>query len=187
METNLARGAQYEASVRDARQPAKPFDLASIKPPRGEMDGSGKFSPNLYRWVKSWLAGYACAEVTAPELMIFRSKGGALWIGRIGGEGWFFGSRLSRVLTRGSRAGNFAVTPRQVRSFKPLPGFWRRYRRNGRCALDHQHQQYWATEDARWEVKRNVRSCRWCGKFKQRKRVRIRVTREKIVKWERVR
>lgn len=162
--------------------PVLAFDLKAIKPARGQMDGSGKFSPNLYRWVKNFCERYPGRR--GPD--VYRAKDGALWIGHMGTEGWFHGARLNRILTRGQRQEMWAIQPVQAKGFKPLPRFWAEYQRSGRCSLDRSHTTYWASDEQRWAVKGKTRTCQWCGRVKQRLRIRTKVTRTVEKKWVRV-
>lgn len=160
----------------------KPFDLASIKPPRGEMDGSGKFSPNLYRWLKSRWGGRFGGRGLEQEPHVFRDKDGTLWIGRMDDTGCFIGARLMRVLCKPSQE-IYAWTRRSHPGMKLVKNFWRDYRRIGRCAIDKAHDGYWQHDDARWEVKGKTRHCRWCGNHKQRLKVRTETTRVVVKTW----
>lgn len=171
-----------------------PFDLAGIKPPHGEMDGRGKFSPNLYRWLKKQ-ADRCGGEYHLNRFQIYR--GGSdlfarprdvLYIGYIGNDGWFHGTRLMAVLCEGARKQIFAYMPGHVRKLglKPVRNFWRDYRRIGRCAIDKAHTQYFAhaaSDDARWTVKGKTRSCNWCGNHKQRLSVRTETKRTVVKTW----
>lgn len=177
----LAKAVAAIGPDRDEFVPT-PFDPAWIKPPRGEMNGSGKYSPNLFRWAQKWVSRYAGWGAKANPA-VFRAGDKTLWIGRIGDDGWFSGAKLMRVLCNGASQEIYAVAPSTARGFKPLPNFWRAYRRIGRCAIDKDHSIYWQEDDARWEVKGKKRSCRWCGKFHQRLQVRTEIKRTVVKKW----
>lgn len=161
-----------------------PFDIATIKPPHGQMDGSGKFSPNLYRWMKDRWASRFSGHGLEQHPSVFRGNAGVLWIGHRDEGGWFHGTRLIQVCSFGTAAQIFAYAPPQTRSFHELKGFWDRYRKIGRCAIDPSHDRWWADNEGRWAVKGNTRHCTWCGKHRQRKRVRTIVKRERVERWE---
>jgi hypothetical protein len=50
-------------------------------------------------------------------------------------------------------------------------GFWDRYERIGRCAVDEAHTQLFVGDDSRWRQDGATRECTWCGAFAQRERV----------------
>lgn len=162
---------------------AHPDLLTAIKPPHGEMDGSGKFSPNLYLWCKKWASRYSVGIRDAHLPTVWRDGNRELWIGRMCDDGWFTGSRLWRVLVKGGRQQIWAIQPRQAKAFKPAPNFWRTYIRDGRCAIDREHKQYWQNDDPRWAVKGKTRTCQWCGRHKQRLRIRTETKRTVVKIW----
>jgi hypothetical protein len=152
--------------------------LAVIKPPRGEMDGVGKFSPNLYRWVAKYLRRFNGAQQWP---VVFRDNDGQLYIGNMAPEGWFSGARLWRVLCNGAKQESYAWRPKDTRGFKLVPNFWARYLKVGRCAIDVNHTRY--ADDARWSVKGKTRTCNWCGKRKERLRTKTVTKRVTTKKW----
>lgn len=153
------------------------FDIQSIKPPRGQMDGSGKFSPNLYHWLRRQWGGRFNGRGLEQHPSVFRDDAGVLWIGRLDDTGCFIGARLFRVLSKPTQE-VYAWTKRSQPGIKELKSFWPEYRRIGRCAIDKGHTAYFLSDAARWETKGNVRSCRWCGKHKQRLKTKVRVERD---------
>lgn len=155
----------------------KPFDLASIKPPHGQMDGSGKFSPNLYRWMK------AQSEYRRARIGLWKDPHGVYRLGLVSEEGWFIGAPLRHALTRGARTELYSYMKADSKDFREIKTFWPRYKKLGRCAIDAKHSKYWENDDARWTVTRNMRSCNWCGKHKQRRIVKTEVRRERIETW----
>jgi hypothetical protein len=155
------------------------FDITSIKPPRGQMDGSGKFSPNLYQWVRTrWGARFG-GRGLEQEPQVFRDKSGTLWIGHMDDTGCFIGHKLWRVLSKHTQE-IYAWTRRSHPGIKPVKNFWRNYRLHGRCAIDGHKSGWW---DQRWTVNGKTRTCRWCGKHKQKLHTKTHIERHVEKTW----
>jgi hypothetical protein len=56
------------------------------------------------------------------------------------------------------------------RELQALPDFWVDYIRDGRCAIDTDHNMHFLGDSERWETTGDVRACQWCGKATQRLR-----------------
>ena len=150
------------------------LDTKAINPRNGD-----KYSPNLYKFMtqKDHAITSTCANV-------YRDKQGALWLGYRDEEGWFMGARLIAVLCNGRKAVVFAHPPKMGSALVEVRGFWQRYIADGRCAIDKAHDMYFVGDKTRWEVKGNHRSCLWCGKVQQQKK--IRVTKVRTEEWVKV-
>jgi hypothetical protein len=146
---------------------AAPFDLTAIKPSKGPQ-----FSPNLYRWMR-WQPEFVrnAMKVFRGRVEI-RSAKTCLYIGHLGDDGWFNGTKLMAVLCYGTRKERFAYMPQDVRALRlrEVKGFWKRYFKIGRCAIDPKHTQYFTGEETRWHEHGSRRDCVWCNRFTQRKK-----------------
>lgn len=136
------------------------FDLKAINPKDGD-----KFSPNLYRFMRSRKGDRGMFE-------LYREKStGYLYLGYGDDENWFYGVMLNRVLCLGSQAQVFAHP--KGHNFEHVPGFWAEYRKIGRCAIDKEHDTYFAGDCNRWLYRdADRRTCNWCG-FRQERKERI--------------
>ena len=140
--------------------PASGLDPSGFDPSRIAALQSDKYSPNLRKWVLS-------RKQRAYRIAVYRNADGQLYIGqRFADDNWFHGSQLNRVLCVGSRAESWAFAPEQL-TLALIPDFWDRYERIGRCAIDEEHDRYFVGDETRWQVEGDVRSCRWCGNYKQ--------------------
>ncbi|WP_204247702.1 hypothetical protein [Acidovorax carolinensis] len=119
-----------------------------------------KFSPNLYRWLKSKDHGHR-----AWTSRLFLDSAGNLWIGMYDPPlRELIGSRLLGVLCNGvqEQAGAW-----QCIDAVEIEGFWDRYMADGRCAIDVLHTMKFKGDDSRWRVQDDRRSCLWCGRAQQ--------------------
>lgn len=143
---------------------------------------SGAFSPNLYRWLKHHARGRHDHAVLDR---VYRMRPGTRAAGRYGdglfigtpfeqyeGDTDFSGNRLIEVLCEGASLARFCY-PGVMSSLVPIERFWERYLRDGRCAIDPEHQMYFAGGE-RFSVRGDVRTCLWCG-AKQRRQMVARV------------
>lgn len=132
------------------------LEIKAINPKNGD-----KFSPNLFKFLSSrrrkFMAEYAG---------VFKDDRGWLWLGSRD-EGWFHGARLLGVLCNGRKEQTFAY-PHLAHRLTEVPDFWVRYVRDGRCAIDISHDMYFLNDDNRWKVEGDHRTCRWCGRVRQR-------------------
>ena len=130
--------------------------LVKLGPKRGE-----KYSPNLYRWLIKNMR-------LLRHIEVYSDRSGTLWIGT-GPDKWFFsGVRLISVLCNGGRAETMSWVKKQIGPMKKVPDFWKRYLRDGRCAIDRNHDGFFIGDETRWKVTGNRRECLWCGNCKQR-------------------
>lgn len=128
------------------------LDLALIAPKQGQ-----KYSPNLHAWLK---------HLAYSELMhVYKHADGTLYIGHVDGT-WFFGTRLVSVLCNGKKQSTFAY-PNHAKNLTEVTDFWPRYVRDGRCAIDPEHQEYFVDDNSRWLIEGDARHCQWCGNHSQ--------------------
>jgi hypothetical protein len=130
------------------------LDVASVHPNNGH-----KYSPNLYRWLT--MRG---REFHAWTSRIYRSADGVLWIGMFV-DGDLLGARLMNVLCYGKKAEDACWV--SLRDMVEIADFWARYMRDGRCAIDTEHEQYFIGDETRWTTVGEKRTCNWCGKYTQ--------------------
>lgn len=128
--------------------------LKDVSPEAGPQ-----FSPNLFRWLRKNFRGQM------EEVQVFRKETGLapghthLYVGYLH-DGDFIGSALQTILGDGGRARLFCH-PGVGHTFEPVPNFWRRYVKIGRCHIDPKHKVYFV--DKRWEEGTRRRTCLWCG------------------------
>ena len=127
------------------------LDIELVSPGKG-----GKYSPNLYRWLKS-------QKSRAWALRVYRCANNILWIGILDGRE-LIGSKLIGVLCNGKKEGTAAW---QGIDAMEVAGFWDRYVADGRCAIDVDHSMYFLGDHTRWHKADQMRSCLWCGKATQ--------------------
>lgn len=136
-------------------------DLEAIKPD----SKSSKYSPNLHKWLKSQ---------RRPDLIkvLTDTSSGVLIIGCVDneyGDGqWLHGTALMSVLRNGKKATCFAYPMGSRHAFVELPDFWERYKEDGRCAIDPNHERHFVGDESRWVNDGDTRECQWCGKRKER-------------------
>jgi len=116
--------------------------LKKINPKNGE-----KYSICLFRYLKR-----------NPQYHhAYRDREGALYFGYMH-EGLFHGQRIGSILSGGKQ--NYCYAGYSVK-WRELKGFWPRYIRIGRCALDPKHNYEY---DGRFKpVGKTGRQCQWCG------------------------
>jgi len=147
------------------------LDLATIHPKKDE-----KFSPNLYRNL-SRNAGIARFG------RVYRDKNNTLWLGYIDGND-FIGTKLMACLCD-SKCQTFCYNLHDIEIGTPLKeikGFWKKYQKVGRCAIDPKHQISFQGE--RWETTgktKKTRSCKWCGNCTQKQKTFV--VRETKTRW----
>lgn len=130
------------------------LDLAAIHPDRG-----AKYSPNLHAWLTVVRAGRLTPRARLAGVYV--DAKGAQWIGYPRDQAGFVGQRVSHVLAEGQGAGIGAW--RHIGPMRPLLGFWTRYIKMGRCALDEGHTSRLVYAEHRWSRDGDTRHCRWCG------------------------
>jgi hypothetical protein len=135
------------------------LNLKNINPKNGD-----KYSPNLFKFLTS-----NRRKVAATYGRVYRDKQGVLWLGFRDEEDWFMGARLMAVLCNGRKEETFAHPPAMGRALVEVRGFWGRYVRDGRCAIDKAHDMDFMGDKRRWSIKGNFRSCQWCGRIRQKK------------------
>lgn len=121
-----------------------------------------KYSPNLYKWIrKNW-------ESTDRNIVVTKEAERNRLIGFLDVDGWISGTQLNRVLCNGSREKAWAFTANHYNAKAGVDGtFWGRYIRDGRCAIDTDHQTHFIGGDTRWKYDGKVRECLWCGNHVQ--------------------
>ena len=134
-------------------------DLEAIKPV-----GPGKYSPNLYKWLKAQ---------PRPDLIkvMTDTSNGNLMIGHVDniGDGpWLHGARLMAVLCEGKKTRSFAYAIGKHFPFVEIPDFWERYTAEGRCAIDPEHERCFTGDETRWHQHGDIRECLWCGNRTER-------------------
>lgn len=102
---------------------------------------------------------------------VHRDKDGVLWIGRID-DGDFIGSRLISILCGVTSASRIGCYPgvESLWKLKEVKGFWPRYLKVGRCAIDPKHEQGFIGDEKRYMKDGHMRICEWCGQV-QRSRI----------------
>jgi hypothetical protein len=128
------------------------LQIEAIHPRNGE-----KYSPNLHQWlVKSKYPQWA--------IRAYRDADGCTWVGMMD-NGDLFGSRLMGVLCYGKKEDTACWVG--IKGLAEVPDFWINYERDGRCAIDTNHQTYYLNSANRWKTTGDHRECQWCGKFNQ--------------------
>ena len=122
---------------------------------------SDKFSVGLNRFMRKH-KHQALNVYTVKSRSHIRPR---LFIGHTRDEpGWFYGVDFFAAIHHGGRAEVFAFPPGLGMKFEPIPDFWERYIKVGRCAFDPDHKSY----GERWESAGDTRTCRWCGVVQRR-------------------
>jgi len=133
---------------------------ASLPKPNGitlsdiDPKKDGKFSPLLFRFLKR-----QSSQETFSQL--WKDGDGIFYIGWFDDTNAFVGARLGVVISD-PRAKTWCYEGMKLKLVK---NFWRDYLRIGRCAIDPDHDIAFLGE--RWDTKKTVRTCLWCG-HKQR-------------------
>ncbi|AHJ13110.1 hypothetical protein [Sulfurospirillum multivorans] len=133
--------------------------LQLISPKHGD-----KFSPNLHKWLKE---NFREREF---ETKVFINNDGARFIGFFDDDGWFYGSNLMGVLCNGKKECTGAYQPSSVKDYQEIQGFWDNYAKDGRCAIDPEHEEHFRG-NTRWIEHGNVKTCTWCGFVKESKNI----------------
>lgn len=145
----------------------RPMRRADIEPGKNPA-----FSPNLYRWMRRYARSAGDAGVVEqvfrvrPDTPAAKILGaGTLMIGYSlnghPGDTDFSGARLMDVLCNGGGAGRWCyvgIAP----DLEMLEGFWARYLKVGRCAIDPMHREAFQGGD-RFHEEGDHRTCLWCG------------------------
>jgi len=128
------------------------------------------FSTKLFKYMKKQGVFYENGGVADG---LYRVKPGSasyeadqlnLWLGYVA-DGAFFGVRIMQAMSMGLKAQKWAH-PRLVKDIEEVPGFWDQYLKEGRCAIDPEHQIPF--QDDRFDETDHDRTCKWCG-YKQKK------------------
>ena len=125
------------------------LDMSRIAPANGL-----KFSPNLYRWLRS-----ERNRNTARLIRVYRDDTDTLWIGMLDGRE-LIGARLVSVLCNGANQNTSAW---QGIDATEILDFWNNYMRIGRCAIDTKHVEIFWDDERRWQENGDSRACKWCG------------------------
>jgi len=118
-----------------------------------------KYSPNLHAWVrKNWKDSATKIVVTRPD------NEGLRYIGLLHKDFWMSGTRLNAVLCNGAKEKTWALSPEHHSLKAGIDGtFWKRYMRDGRCAIDADHTMVFIGDETRWKTEEGTRECQWCG------------------------
>lgn len=139
------------------------LDISAVSPKAGPQ-----FSPNLHAWLKK---NFGKKRMGEPK--VFRASPGELYVGYFF-DGDFIGSKLNVILCEGARAKVFTYVRTKLR---PVPSFWPKYLKVGRCHIDPKHTRHF--KDTRWKEGRLRRTCLWCD-LVQKKVTKKRVVTETI-------
>jgi hypothetical protein len=71
------------------------------------------------------------------------------------------GCRMMGVLCNGAREATANYI--RERNLVEQPDFWQDYVRDGRCAIDTEHEEHFIDDTDRWVTTGDVRACQWCG------------------------
>ena len=130
------------------------LDVRTIHP-----DKHPRYSPNLYKWLTA-----RGKEYRSTHSRIYRDHDGMLYIGMMD-DGFLIGSRLGKVLCEGAKAESWCYG--QTRLMVEVTDFWQRYVRDGRCAIDTEHNTHFVGDGSRWAIDGDRRTCLWCGNAEQ--------------------
>ena len=135
-------------------------------------DSTGKYSPLLYKWLKSKRFSYA-RQVFQTGSMIDRNVRSDQWRPReilIGDlhDGYISGRNLGDIIcgTHGVKSHGFAYTANGFNAIEITNEFWATYERIGRCVWDHSHTLHMIGDENRWHYigGGRQRECQWCGR-----------------------
>lgn len=151
------------------------LNLDAIKP-----DASGKYSPLLYKWLKSKRFSHA-RHVVQTGSIIDRNVRSEHWRPReiiIGDlhDGYIGGRNLGDIIcgSHGVKSQGFAYAVHLFGGVEITDQFWSEYQRIGRCAWDHSHTLHMIGDENRWHyiAGGRQRECQWCGRvFEVERRV----------------
>ncbi len=127
-----------------------------------------KYSQNLNAFLKKYLRKPFWSDLS---LSVVASGDGSKFVGYFY-DGSFIGVRMGEALTRGARSktGSWVGS----RNWKPIKGFWGKYKKIGVCAVDPDHSFY----SQRWATNGTTRQCRFCGRVEKFKTEIVKVKRE---------
>jgi len=117
-------------------------------------------------------------------IKVFRYEDGVLWIGYVD-DNFLCGNKLIAVLCGGNKTESFACI--KPNKFEEVNDFWDRYIKDGRCAIDANHEMSFIGDEKRWDTTDDVRKCLWCGNFTQKKIVYFCQYEKTEEKWENIR
>lgn len=119
------------------------------------------YSPNLHAFLTKCELKHLPTSVYQVTKTNMAYPVGELFIGYPDDNGLFNGARMNRVLCLGRKAERWAFTGLNG-VVEPVPDFWERYLKVGRCAIDQDHSTHY--QDERWSrVSDDKRKCLWCG------------------------
>ena len=134
----------------------------------------GRFSENLWRWVRKHknrdlIVAYSrisCYDGSDLGEYAYDKQPHniAIGCGDID-DGWLHGSRLSTIISQGTKADIYAFPPHN--HWVLVPDWFERYVKMGKCLIDPGHVFY----PERWEYDGDQRTCRWCKTFRERRHV----------------
>ncbi len=131
-------------------------DLSAFHPDMG-----AKYSPNLYQFL-----AHRRNKGLAARARVFSTADSTMYIGFFDDTGCFIGARMSRVLCYGAKVE--VTCPMNLGDMAEVEDFWYQYARDGRCAIDRAHDQYFLNAETRWATQGNLRCCQWCKQVSQR-------------------
>lgn len=130
------------------------------------------FSPNLHKFLKAWrrrLPDYYMPEVwNDPETKMLMI--GCHYKDEPIERASFGGLRLYSALCHGAKAYQEKACYMHLipSKMEHITEFWERYLDVGRCAIDHEHKQWFIGGEGRFVMDGDVRTCTWCGLKHQR-------------------
>lgn len=159
---------------------------------RFKPDGTGKFSPLLYRWLTSKKANERrYMQVFQKRNIIDGDDFRDYWvpneivIGRGDSDGFISGRTLGSIIRgdRGVHGSTFAYGP-QFKMREITDRFWEEYGRSGRWAWDLLHRMAMVDDKQRFTFSDDclTRTCNWCGKVHNGTK-RVRVERHRYIEW----
>jgi hypothetical protein len=124
-----------------------------------------RYSPNLHAWIrKQW-------QNTPRPIVVMNPTEYGPYIGLLHEDGWMSGSRLNAVLCNGAKEQTWAIPPGHNGAKAGVDEtFWERYIKDGRCAIDRDHQVAFIGVETRWKVYGSIRECQWCCNHTQVKK-----------------
>ena len=143
------------------------IDIEKFKP-----DETGKYSPLLYKWLKSKRFSYA-RQVFQTGSLMDRSVRSEHWrpreiiIGEMHADrATVIGRNLGDIIcgARGVKSQGYAYGVHGFNVVDITDQFWAEYERIGRCAWDHSHSLHMIGSENRWHYTvLGQRECNWCG------------------------
>lgn len=143
------------------------MNVENIKP-----DASGKYSPLLYKWLKSKRfsrARQVFQSGTMNDFSVYSDhwRPREIIIGNLN-DGFVSGRRLGDIIcgVHGVKSNSFAYFAHSFNLREITEEFWAKYERIGRCAWDHPHSLHMIGSQGRWHYIAGVRKreCAWCGR-----------------------